>query len=589
MKAAVIICMAALLAGPSFAAPPVTLTPAEKEAAAQITPELLRAHVRFLSDDLLEGRGPATRGDQLAQRYIATQMEALGLQPGAPDGTWYQAFDIVGVTSHSPQTLTARKGGQSVDLKYHQDFIAVTGVDEPQARLTDAEIVFVGYGIVAPEYGWDDYKGVDLKGKVLLMMNNDPEDDPKLFAGKTRLYYGRWDYKYDQAARTGAAGAIIIHTTPSAGYGWQVIQTSWTGEQFSLPYEGGPQLQVKAWVTEDSARKLASLGGQDLDALRAAAQKKDFRPVPLGATVSLEMKADVSKKQTANVIGRMPGSDPALGKEAVIYTAHHDHLGIRTDAKPGEDAIYNGALDNASGVASFLGIAKAIASLPQAPRRSVIFAAVAAEEQGLLGAKYLAAHPPIPPGRLAANINMDGMNILGRTKDLTMIGLGKSSLDDWIHGIAALQGRKIVPDQFPDKGFFYRSDQFALARIGVPAAYFDAGTDVVGKPAGWGKAQQEEWEAKHYHQPSDELRPEWNLSGAVEDAQLYLYLGLKVANETALPAWKPGDEFEAVRKKALEQVKSDRPTISNGQSERGIHFRASEGTKGARRQRPLAQ
>jgi Zn-dependent M28 family amino/carboxypeptidase len=555
MRAAVIICIATLLAGPSLAAPPVTLTPAEKAASGQITPELLRSHVRFLSDDLLEGRGPATRGDRLAQLYIATQMEALGLQPGAPDGTWYQPFDIVGVTSHSPETFTARKGGQSVDLKYHQDFIAVAGVQDPQGRLADAEIVFVGYGIVAPEYGWDDYKGVDLKGKVLLMMNNDPEDDPKLFAGKTRLYYGRWDYKYDQAAKMGGAGAIIIHTTPSAGYGWQVIQTSWTGEQFSLPHEGGPQLQVKAWVTEDSARKLARLGGQDLDALRAAAQKKDFRPVPLGATVSLDVKADVSKKQTANVIGRLPGSDPALAKEAVIYTAHHDHLGIRTDAKPGEDAIYNGALDNASGVASFLAIAKAIAHLPQAPRRSVIFAAVAAEEQGLLGAKYLAAHPPIPPGRLAANINMDGMNILGRTKDLTMIGLGKSSLDDWIHGIAALQGRKIVPDQFPDKGFFYRSDQFALARIGVPAAYFDAGTDVLGKPPGWGKAQQEEWEAKHYHQPSDELRPEWNLAGAVEDAQLYLYLGLKVANATALPAWKPGDEFEAARKKAIADLR----------------------------------
>jgi Zn-dependent M28 family amino/carboxypeptidase len=555
MRAVSVVCSALLLAGPALAAPPFTLTPAEKAAGAQITEPLLRSHIRFLSDDLLEGRGPASRGDRLAQRYIAAQLEALGLQPGAPDGTWYQPFDIVGVTSHSPDTLTARKAGQSLDLKYHQDFIAVAGVHEPVARLAEAEIVFVGYGIVAPEYGWDDYKGMDLKGKVLLMMNNDPEDDPALFAGKTRLYYGRWDYKYDQAAKTGAAGAIIIHTTPSAGYGWQVIQTSWTGEQFALPHEGGPQLQVKAWVTDESARKLAQLGGQDLDNLRAAAQKKDFRPVPLGATVSLEVKAEVSKKQTANVIGRLPGSDAALAKEAVIYTAHHDHLGIRADAKPGEDTIYNGALDNASGVASFLAIAKAIASLPQAPRRSVIFAAVAAEEQGLLGAKYLAAHPPIPPGRLAANINMDGMNILGRTKDLTMIGLGKSSLDDWIHGIAAMQGRTIVPDQFPDKGFFYRSDQFALARIGVPAAYFDAGTEVVGKPAGWGKAQQEEWEAKHYHQPSDELRPEWNLSGAVEDAQLYLYLGLKVANTTALPAWKPGDEFEAARKKAIAEAR----------------------------------
>ena len=556
MRIAVVLSIAAaLLAGPAPAAPPVTLTPAEKEAAAQITPELLRSHVRFLADDLLEGRGPATRGDRLAQLYIAAQLEGLGLLPGAPDGTWYQPFDIVGMTSRSPETLTARKGGQTVDLTYHQDFIAFSGVHQPRSALDNAEIVFVGYGIVAPEYGWDDYKGMDLEGKVLLMMNNDPEDDPSLFAGKTRLYYGRWDYKYDQAAQSGAAGAIVIHTVPSAGYGWQVVQTSWTGEQFALPHGGGPQLQVKAWVTEDSARRLATLGGQDLDRLRAAAQKKDFRPVPLGATVSLDLQNEVSKKQTANVIGRLPGRDPALSKEAVIFTAHHDHLGLRTDAKPGEDAIYNGALDNASGIASFLAIAKAIASLSEAPRRSVIFAAVAAEEQGLLGAKYLAAHPPVPAGRLAANVNMDGMNIIGRTLDLTMIGLGKSDLDHWIHGIAALQGRKVVPDQFPDKGFFYRSDQFALAQIGVPAAYFDAGTDVRGQPAGWGKAQQEEWEAKHYHQPSDELRPEWNFEGAVEDAQLYLYLGLKVANETALPAWKPGDEFEAARKKALAAVK----------------------------------
>jgi Zn-dependent M28 family amino/carboxypeptidase len=585
MRVTVAVLMAALLAAPLGAAPPVTLSPAEKAAGAQITAALIRSHVRFLADDLLEGRGPATRGDRLTQLYIAAQLEALGLQPGAPDGTWFQPFDIVGVTSHSPDTLSARKGGQSVDLKFHQDYIAVSGVNEPLARLADAEIVFVGYGIVAPEYGWDDYKGMDLKGKVLLMMNNDPEDDPKLFGGKTRLYYGRWDYKYDSAAQTGAAGAIIIHTTPSAGYGWQVIQTSWTGEQFALPREGGPQLQVKAWVTDDSARRLARLGGQDLDALRAAAQKKDFRPVPLGVTVSLDVKAEVNKKQTANVLGRLPGSDPALAGEAVLYTAHHDHLGLRGDAKPGEDAVYNGAVDNASGVAAFLAIAKGLASMPQAPRRSVIFAAVAAEEQGLLGAKYLAAHPPLPPGRIAANINMDSMGTLGRTRDLTMIGLGKSSLDEWILGIAALQGRKVVPDQFPDKGFFYRSDQFAFARIGVPAAYFDSGSDVIGKPAGWGKAQQEEWEAKHYHQPSDELRPEWDLSGTVEDSQLYLYLGLKVANETKLPAWKPGDEFEAARKKALEELKNT--TSSHGQSERGIHFRASEGVQGGAAQRPL--
>jgi Zn-dependent M28 family amino/carboxypeptidase len=414
----------------------------------------------------------------------------------------------------------------------------------------------VGYGILAPEYNWDDYKGQDLKGKVLLVMNNDPETDPKLFAGKTRLYYGRWSYKYEQAARLGAVGAIVIHTTPSAGYGWQVVQTSNTGEVFSLPAASGEaRLPVKAWATEDACRKIAKLGGQDLDALRAAALKRDFRPVPLGVTLNLTLQNQVQRKKTANVIGKIPGSDPLLAAEAVLYTAHHDHLGKKTDAKPGVDAIYNGALDNATGVASLLSVAAAVKALPQAPKRTIYFATVAAEEQGLLGSRYLAAHPPVPAGRLAANINVDGMNIWGRTKDLTMIGLGKSSLDDYIHALAAMQGRKVVADQFPDRGFFYRSDQFSFAKIGVPAAYFDAGTDVIGKPPGWGKEQQDRFEATDYHQPSDELRPDWDFSGAVEDARLLFYLGLKVANAARMPAWKPGDEFEAARKQALEELK----------------------------------
>ena len=533
----------------------VTLSPAEKSAAAEITPDLLRAHVRFLSDDLLEGRGPASRGDRLAQLYIATQMEALGLEPAAPGGGWLQSVEVVGITSKVPPTVTFRKkDGATLDLKTFTDVIAVSSLETAAPKLEDAELVFVGYGIVAPEFGWDDYKGMDLKGKVLLMMNNDPEDDPALFAGRTRLWYGRWDYKYDQAARHGAAGAIIIHTEPSAGYKFQVLQTSWTGEQFSLPSEGNPEVTVKGWATEDASRKIAALGGHDLDALRAAAQKKDFRPVPLGVTWSVAVANEVTRKQTANVIGRLPGGDPARAAEAVLYTAHHDHLGVNADAKPGEDAIYNGALDNASGVGGMLAIAKAMAALPQRPRRSVIFAAVAAEEQGLLGSKYLARYPPVPAGRIAANINVDGMSIWGRTRDLTMIGLGKSDLDEWILGLAALQERRVVPDQFPDKGFFYRSDQFSLARIGVPAAYLEGGTEVRGKPEGWGKQQQEAFEAAHYHQASDQLRPEWDFTGAVEDAQLVFYLGVKVANETAMPAWRPGDEFEAARKKALAAV-----------------------------------
>jgi hypothetical protein len=357
---------------------PVAISPAEKAAAKAITADTLRAHIRFLADDLLEGRGPATRGDRLAQAYIATQMERMGLEPAGPNGSWFQPFDIVGVDSTSPATTQFKKGAESVELKSLDDYIAGSGVPNEQSTIENAELVFVGYGIVAPEYGWNDFKDADLKGKVLVVMNNDPEDDPKLFAGKTRLYYGRWTYKYEQAARTGAVGAIIIHTTPSAGYGWQVVQTSWSGEQFTLPPGNEPLLQVKSWVTEDAARKIVSLGGQDLDKLRAAAQSKDFKPVPLGVTWSVTLQNKVGRKQTANVIGRLPGSDPVLAKDAVIYTAHHDHLGVREGAKPGADAIYNGALDNASGVAALLSIAEAFQTLPR-PKRSIVFAAVAGE------------------------------------------------------------------------------------------------------------------------------------------------------------------------------------------------------------------
>ncbi|HZM51543.1 MAG TPA: M20/M25/M40 family metallo-hydrolase [Vicinamibacteria bacterium] len=531
---------------------PVMLTAPERAAARTINADVLRGHIRFLSSDLLGGRGPATPGDRLAQQYIAAQMEAIGLQPGAPDGGWLQPLDIVGITSHNPDVASVTKGGDKVDLKYKDDYIAFSGVGTPEARVDNAEIVFVGYGIVAPEYQWDDYKGVDLKGKVLLMMNNDPAGDPKLFAGKTRQYYGRWTYKYEIAAQKGAAGAIIIHTEPSAGYKWQVVTSSWSGENFSLPSEGQPQVQIQAWATEEASRRIARLGGQDLDALRAAAEKRDFKPVPLGASLSLTLRNDVQKKQTANVIGKLPGRDPILGKQAVLYTAHHDHLGMREATKPGEDVIYNGARDNASGVAAVLAIARAMKALPQAPRRTILFAAVAGEEQGLLGSGYLAAHPPAPIGLLAANINIDELGIWGKTRDMIMIGKGKSTLDTVVEAIAAAQGRRhIVGDQNPDKGFFYRSDQFNLAKRGVPAAYLESGVEVVGKPEGWGAAQHAKYEETDYHQPSDELRPDWDFSGAVEDTQLLFYLGVKVAEGKNMPSWNPGDEFEAARKKAL--------------------------------------
>ncbi len=549
----------ALVLAAGTASGAVQITPAEKAAAKTITADSLRAHIRFLASDLLEGRGPATRGDQLAEEYVSAQMESFGLKPGGPNGSWFQSFDIIGVTGH-PETLTVSKPaalqrlGEKLELTWSKDFIAAAGKQNPQSTVDGAEVVFVGYGIVAPEYQWDDYKGADLKGKVFLMMNNDPDWDPNLFAGTTRLWYGRWDYKYESAAKAGAAGAIIIHTTPSAGYPWQVVQTSWSGELFSLPYEGGPRLEVKAWATEDASKRIAAFGGKDLDQLIKSARSREFRPVPLGVTVSTSFRNEVGKKKTENVLGVMKGSDPTLASQVVLYTAHHDHLGMKKGAKPGEDAIYNGAVDNASGVSAMLNIARAFAALPKPPRRTTMFAAVAAEEQGLLGSEYLAKHPPVPPGAFAANINIDEINIWGRTRDISFIGLGKSTIDPIVKDLAAMQHRVVKPDALPDRGYFYRSDQFNLAKIGVPAARLKTGLDFIGKPEGWGKKALEEWEATRYHQPSDELQDSWNFDGAIEDVQLFFYLGAKIANGDKMPEWKKGDEFEQARKHALMTV-----------------------------------
>jgi Zn-dependent M28 family amino/carboxypeptidase len=514
----------------------------------------LEAPIRFLADDLLEGRGPASRGDKLAQLYLSSSLESLGFEPGFGD-SYVQPFDIVGLAATPPDTWTFQKGGQSVSFKKVDQFIASSGVQRDTAKLDNAEVVFVGYGIQAPEYQWDDFKGMNLKGKVVLMLNNDPDWDPKLFEGNRRLYYGRWVYKYESAARQGAAAAIIIHTTPSAGYGWQVVQNSWSGEQFELPAEGEPRVEVKSWLTEDAARQLVKLAGMDLDQLVKSAHSRDFKPVPLGVTTSLTLPIKVSKVQTANIGGLLRGSDPELSKQVVVYSAHHDHFGIGKP-DPDGDNIYNGAVDNASGCAEIMAIGKAFASMTQHPRRSVLILFVAAEEQGLLGSQYYSRHPSFPAGRIAANINYDSGNIWGRAEDLTFIGLGKSSLDALVQRLAKGQDRTVVGDQFPDKGFFYRSDQFNFARIGVPAIYLDKGTHFRGKPAEWGKEQLEKWESTHYHQPSDELTPDWNFDGMVEDAQLGFEAGLDIANADEMPAWNPGDEFEAARKKAIAAVPS---------------------------------
>jgi Zn-dependent M28 family amino/carboxypeptidase len=537
------------------AAIPIPEVRGAEAAAARIDRDTLEAPVRFLADDLLEGRGPATRGDRVARLYLATTLQLLGLTPGFSGGAWEQPFDVVGLTAQMPEAWTFSAGGRQVELKRWDDYIASSGVQREEARIDGAELVFVGYGIQAPEYRWDDFKGADLKGKVLVMLNNDPDWDPELFAGKRRLYYGRWTYKYESAARQGAAGAIIIHTTESAGYPWQVVQTSWSGEKFMLPHAGEAEIQVQAWATEEAVRRLVAASGHDLAKLVEAAHSRDFHPVPLGIRTSLTLPTKLSRSQTANVGGLLPGSDPKLASEVVIYSAHHDHLGVGAPDKRG-DRIYNGAVDNASGCGQLLAIAKAFAALPERPRRSLLFLFVGVEEQGLLGSEYYAKHPSFPPGKMAADINFDGGNIWGKTTDLTSIALGKSgSIDQLVQALAARQGRTVAGDQFPDRGFFYRSDQFNFAKIGVPALYLNSGTSFTGHPAGWGKQVIQTWEATRYHQPSDELTSDWNFDGMVQDAQLGFHAGLAIAQSDTLPAWNPGDEFNAARQKALAAVK----------------------------------
>jgi hypothetical protein len=526
---------------------------AAEMAAKQIQADFMRDIIIEISDDRYEGRGPGSAGDVAARKYLAEQMAELGLEPGAADGSWQQPFDLVGINASQPETWTFSGHGESLVLQQWDQFIVGSGVQSDRAEFADAELVFVGYGIQAPEYDWDDYAGVDVSGKIVLIMNNDPDWDPELFGGETRLWYGRWDYKYLTAAKRGAVGAIIIHTSPSAGYPFQVVQTSWTGTQFELPAGVEARSQISAWVTEDAARALVEMAGEDLDSLREKAYNSDFQAVALGITTSMAMDVEVTSVESGNVLGLIRGSDPELRDEVVIYTAHHDHLGIGTPNADG-DAIYNGAFDNAAGVAQVLAMAKAIKALPEAPRRSILVALVGAEEQGLLGSEFYAANPTFAPGKIAANLNYDGGNVWGHTHDVTYVGFGKSSIDRIVIGIAGDQDRVVKPDQFADKGFFYRSDQFNFAKIGVPAMYLDAGTDFVDRPAGWGREQQDQYTEVNYHQPSDEYDPNWNFDGMVDDSLLGFWVGLEIANADEMPTWNSGDEFEAVRLNALAAV-----------------------------------
>ncbi len=517
-----------------------------REAEQQITAPLIGAHMGFLSDDLLEGRGVGTRGDELSQLYIKTVLQGLGVQPAGPDGNWEQPVPIMGITAKVSRPLTARAAdGRSLSFTAPRDYTAFAAKPTDITQWKNAELVFIGYGINAPEQQWDDYKDQDLTGKVVLVMNNDPSTDPGLFAGKTRLYYGRWSYKYEEAARRGAIGAIVIHTTPSAGYPFQVIQSGQGLERFWLPFRDEDKtLEIRSWCSEDAARSLVALGGHDLDELRTKAEGRSFRPVPLGVTVDLATDNTVRNIQSANILGKIPGTDPKLANETVVVTAHFDHLGRGRPVR--DDEIYNGALDNASGTAAMLALAKACSNLLNPPRRTILFAAVTAEESGLLGSLYYARNPTIPKKQIIANYNIDGINIWGPTKDVAMIGYGKNSLTSLADTVATRRGRVLVANPDTDKGYFYRSDHFSFARIGVPSAYFKAGNDFRER----GDVRRRiklSYTGTRYHQPSDEFDPRWNLNGAVEDTRLLLECLLRTVSDDQAPTWTAGDEFEKLR------------------------------------------
>lgn len=516
-----------------------------------ITTNSLMGHIRFLSDDLLEGRAPGTRGDRLAQTYIAAQMEALGLQPGGNDGAFIQRFPVLSLTADPSLSITIASKDRVMTLQYGSEFVGAAGVQQPLVEVRDAEIVFVGYGIVAPEQKWDDYKGTDVRGKVLLFLNDDPPStDPSFFGGKGRTYYGRWTYKFEIAAEKGAAGAIVIHTRESAGYGWNVIENSWTGEQFELERRAdAAATRFNGWTSTAATEKILAQAGHSLSDLTKRAASRSFKPIPLGLRLSTTIRTAIKRSETANVLGVLAGADSVLKHEAIILTAHFDHLGI---TKPVHgDSINNGALDNATGVSALLEIARLFASMPERPRRSLVFAAVGAEESGTLGSQYYVENPTFPLQKIAANINIDGLNIFGRTKDVVMIGLGKSTIDSTLKAVASWQGRAVKPDQFPEQGSFYRSDQFNFARVGIPCMYLDGGVEYLGRPADFAKQKVDEYIMRHYHQPSDEIHDDWDLSGAVEDVQLMFLVAHELANAADTPHWNKGDEFEAARLRML--------------------------------------
>src|SRR5436309_3718298 len=521
-------------------------------------PDLLK-HIKVLASDEFEGRSPGTRGETLTVAYIKQQFTRLGLASGNPDGTYVQRVPMRGVTS-TPK-LTFNAGGKATALNFPGDFVAFSPRAERDIRVDDSEMVFVGYGVVAPEYGWDDYKAADLRGKTLVMLINDPPVadqnksarlDPAMFRGEGMTYYGRWTYKYEMAAKLGAAAAIIVHETKPAAYPYEVVINSWTRENFTLKGDG-PNANfpaVPAWIHLDRARDLFRAAGLDFETLKKSALSREFKPVSLGVTATFRVQNTLREIASNNVVAKIEGSDPKLKNEYVVYSAHWDHFGV-DDKFPGTrtQRIFHGALDNASGVAMLLELAKAYTALPAPPKRTIVFIATTGEEQGLLGAQYYVHHPLYPLHRTLANINIDGINTWGPTRDVEIIGFGHSSMDDSVKKFAAVQGRTVRPETRPELGSFYRADHFEFAKAGVPVAHVKGGTDYIGKPESYARDRVDEFIAHRYHKVTDTVRSDWNLAGAVEDAQLLLMVGYDVAQGSEIPPWKAGSEFKRREKR----------------------------------------
>lgn len=519
------------------------------------------ADITRLSSDEFQGRAPGSEGERLTVQHLKDQFTAAGLEPGNPDGSWVQKVPLVGMRPMVTAPFTITQGGKARQMKVLGDIVPFSRRVSETVTLDKSDIVFVGYGIQAPEFQWDDYKGVDVKGKTILMLVNDPPVpgsglgglDPATFGGKAMTYYGRWVYKFEKAAEMGAAGVLVIHETGPAGYPFAVAQ-GMGGERFNLstPDKNMGKSAIEGWISLEATTDIFKGAGLNFDELKAKAATRDFTPVPLKATASVTLSQTIRTVDSQNVVAKLTGSDATLKDEYVVYSAHWDHLGIGAPGPDG-DTINNGAMDNASGTATLLELARAYKSLPTAPKRTVVFLAVTAEEQGLLGSEYYARFPLYPLNRTLANVNVDGMNMWGRTSDVTVIGMGASDLDDYLSTAAKEQNRIPMPDPESEKGFYYRSDHFNFAKVGVPALYIDDGTTFIDKPAGYGKQKRDDFTRLDYHKPSDQVKPDWDLSGLAEDGKLLFAVGYRVAMAPTYPEWKAGNEFKAVRDKMLKR------------------------------------